>query len=111
MTFLFLVNRPALEIDTAQKLPLFSLLWYFLEYKLTFDSTSGCMQLQISADSFVFSCVLSATDSFLDQDDFAELHRIFQFIKKWYYYGRVSVHQNNDIMKIITAPLGCEGIS
>ena len=47
----------ALEIDTAQKLPLFS----FLEYKLTFDSTSGCMQLQISADSFVFSCVLSAS--------------------------------------------------
>ena len=60
ITFLFLVNRPALEIDTAQKLPLFSLL-YFLEYKLTFDSTSGCMQLQISADSFVFSCVLSAS--------------------------------------------------
>ena len=33
----------------------------FLEYKLTFDSTRSCMQLQISADSFVFSCVLSAS--------------------------------------------------
>ena len=45
------------------------------------------MLLQIRY-SFVFSCVLSASlllqnlDSFLDQDNFAKLHRIFQFIKE-----------------------------
>ena len=58
----------------------------FLEYKLTFDSTSGCMQLQISADSFVFSFVLADNCYFrtyhIDQDDFAKLYRIFQFIKE-----------------------------
>ena len=41
--------------------------------------------------------LLAATDSFLDQDDFAKLHRIFSSSKNATTMEEY-VHQNNDIM-------------